>query len=66
MKLCDRCFYRDGSVVPTTDTVKFSSSSESFDLCHSCAEEVRFSITAPIKKKNARKRTSKTSKKAKD
>lgn len=49
MKICDRCYQIDGSSVKATDTIEFSQSSETFDLCTSCAEMINEVITMGYK-----------------
>ncbi len=64
MKICDRCFSRDGSAVPAVDTLTFGHDHEILDVCESCKVEATDFIKNPPKKVgNGRKRTRKTTKK---
>lgn len=49
MRICDRCFNKDGSAVRAVDEVAFERSSELFDLCESCMNEMREMVDNPPK-----------------
>jgi len=67
MKICDRCFRKDGSAVPAVSEINFPMTHESMDLCKTCNEMVRNYIQEPKEmcKCDGTKRTGKTSGKAK-
>lgn len=63
MKICDRCYAKDGSSVKATSEIEFSETHEKQDLCKSCLElikkfifEPRDLCTCPPKKKGTKKR----------
>ena len=41
MKICDRCFKSDGSVVGAVEAVTFGMSHEVVDVCLSCSENIK-------------------------
>ena len=41
MKICDRHFKGDGSVVAAVESITFGMSHETIDVCLSCAENIK-------------------------
>ena len=69
MKICDRCFTKDGSAVPAVDTITFGRDSEVLDVCETCKTEAREFVKNPPKKgkpdgRKTRKATGKDKKKS--
>jgi hypothetical protein len=46
MKICDRCFKRDGSATPAEYPLQLSIS-EIYDLCKSCITEIKQHVENP-------------------
>lgn len=49
LKLCDRCFRRDGSITPAVDVVIFQMEDVRLDVCQGCKEEVNAFVNDPDK-----------------
>ena len=47
MKICDRCFQKDGKPVKAVAEAIFNKTQERYDLCQSCNELVREFINNP-------------------
>lgn len=47
MKICDRCFQKDGKPVKAVAEAMFNKTQERYDLCQSCNELVREFINNP-------------------
>ena len=47
MKLCDRCFKRDGSITPAVDIIIFQIDDVRLDVCQGCKEEVSDFVQNP-------------------
>lgn len=60
MRICDRCH---SSAV---DEISFTRDDESFDVCESCRQEIRDTLTTPKKEKRGRKKTRGVAKKTKE
>jgi hypothetical protein len=49
MRVCDRCFHRDGSTTPAVDIVIFQAEDTRLDVCQGCKEELNDFIQLPDK-----------------
>jgi len=47
MKICDRCFYKDGKPVQAVCEAVLSHTDERFDLCNTCIENLTEFIKKP-------------------
>ena len=47
MRICDRCFQKDGKPVKAVAEATFNKTQERYDLCQSCNELVREFINNP-------------------
>lgn len=59
MKLCDRCFKRDGSITPAVDVLVFQADDVRLDVCQGCKEEVTEFVQNPGGKSIDRKKQNK-------
>ena len=51
MKICDRCFHKDGSAKIAVDRIKFLSDAIELDLCVTCKTETLDFVENPVKPK---------------
>ena len=50
MRICDRCFHRDGSAVGAVDSITFGNDHEIMDVCESCKTDAKDFIKNPQKR----------------
>lgn len=56
MKLCDRCYNKDGSVVRSVDTFIMGVEDSRIDVCESCKEEIKQFVLEPDTFKKRKKK----------